>query len=194
MARQADTVISCAPTSIDNLLRDDISTKTALHINVRPPSPLAYHHNTNIFMFKPAKPGKLRPRQRTQEWVATQPSENRNGVGWLEPASPIWQDNDERGGRIEHISPETNNRRPLNVHQNIFRYLHQTVRAQIKSPYELASLITNQYANVFADHDVPAEYQFFDFFERSIGNVVCIPPRQYACQSHTQSSADKRTV
>ena len=190
MACRADTVISCAPTSIDNLLRDDISTKTALHINVRPPSPLAplpplpplpplsYHHNANIFTLKARKPSKSQPRQRTQEWVATQPTVNRNSVRWPGLAPVTWQGNDERGGQNERISPETHNRRPLNVHQNIFRYLHQTVRAQIKSPYELASLIMNQYANVFADHDVPAEYQFFDFFERSIGNVVCVLPLQ----------------
>jgi hypothetical protein len=64
------------------------------------------------------------------------------------------------------------NHRPLNVQHNISLYLRRATRAQIKSPYELASLIVNHCANVFADHDVPADYQFFDFFERSIGRVV----------------------
>jgi len=61
---------------------------------------------------------------------------------------------------------------PLNVHQMILKHLKISARAPITTVYELANLITNSCANIFDQHQVPDEFQFLDFFERSIGNVV----------------------
>ncbi|KAE9366832.1 hypothetical protein N431DRAFT_384803 [Stipitochalara longipes BDJ] len=61
---------------------------------------------------------------------------------------------------------------PLNVHQTILKHLQGTTRAPITSAYELAKLITNSCTDVFDQYRIPPEYQFFDFFERSIGNLI----------------------
>jgi hypothetical protein len=97
------------------------------------------------------------------------------GAGRSQGASQIPPGDDEHNGQDDDILKT--NHEPLNVQHNIFNYLRRTNRAQIKSPYEVASLIVNHCTNVFADHDVPAEYQFFDFFERSIGGVVSTPAK-----------------
>jgi hypothetical protein len=44
---------------------------------------------------------------------------------------------------------------PLDVHQTILRYLKSSVRAPIRTVYELANLITNSCANVFDQYSVP---------------------------------------
>jgi len=61
---------------------------------------------------------------------------------------------------------------PLDVQQTILRYLKSSARAPITTTYELANLITNSCANVFDQYSVPDAFQFLDFFERSIGNIV----------------------
>ena len=61
---------------------------------------------------------------------------------------------------------------PLNVHQTILKHLQGTARAPVTSAYEMAKLITNTCTDVFDQYRIPPEYQFFDFFERSIGNLV----------------------
>ena len=62
---------------------------------------------------------------------------------------------------------------PLDVHQTILRYLKGPARAPITTIYDLANLISNSCANVFDQYSVPDAFQFLDFFERSIGNIVC---------------------
>ncbi|TVY16365.1 Ankyrin repeat domain-containing protein [Lachnellula arida] len=61
---------------------------------------------------------------------------------------------------------------PLDVHQTILRYLKLSARAPITTIYELANLIINSCANVFDQYSVPDAFQFLDFFERSIGNII----------------------
>ncbi|EPE36603.1 Ankyrin repeat-containing protein [Glarea lozoyensis ATCC 20868] len=61
---------------------------------------------------------------------------------------------------------------PLNVHQMVMKHLQGSARAPIKSVYELASLISDSCANVFDQYRVDKDYQFFDFFEHSIGAVI----------------------
>jgi hypothetical protein len=61
---------------------------------------------------------------------------------------------------------------PLDVHQTILRYLKGSARAPITTIYDLANLITHSCANVFDQYSVPDAFQFLDFFERSIGNIV----------------------
>lgn len=58
------------------------------------------------------------------------------------------------------------------LQQTILRYLKSSARAPIMTIYELANLITNSCANVFDQYSVPDAFQFLDFFERSIGNIV----------------------
>lgn len=61
---------------------------------------------------------------------------------------------------------------PLNVHQIILKHLQGKVRAPITSVYELANLITDTCVNLFDPYRASDDFQFFDFFERSIGDVV----------------------
>ncbi|GAW20882.1 hypothetical protein ANO14919_103950 [Xylariales sp. No.14919] len=68
--------------------------------------------------------------------------------------------------KSKHDTSKTGHQ-PFSVQHSIFQYLRRMARPQIRSPYELASLITNHCANVFAEHDIPAEYQLLDIFERS---------------------------
>jgi hypothetical protein len=61
---------------------------------------------------------------------------------------------------------------PLNVQQTILKHLQGTTRAPLTSAYDLANLVTNSCADVFDQFKTPPEFQFFDFFERSIGALV----------------------
>jgi hypothetical protein len=61
---------------------------------------------------------------------------------------------------------------PLNVQQTILKHLQGTMRAPLTSAYDLANLVTNSCADVFDQFKTPSEFQFFDFFERSIGALV----------------------
>ncbi|KAF7502109.1 hypothetical protein GJ744_007110 [Endocarpon pusillum] len=63
-------------------------------------------------------------------------------------------------------------RDPLNVHQMILKHLQGSARAPITSVYDLANLVTDTCVNVFDQYEVPDEFQFFDFFEHSVGVVV----------------------
>lgn len=61
---------------------------------------------------------------------------------------------------------------PLNVHQMILKHLQGSARAPITSVYDLANLVTDACVNVFDQYEVPDEFEFFDFFEHSVGVVV----------------------
>jgi hypothetical protein len=61
---------------------------------------------------------------------------------------------------------------PLNVHQKIVKSLRDSGRNPITSVHHLANLITTCCVNVFDQHQIPEEFQFFEFFDRSIGIVV----------------------
>ncbi|KAI9640932.1 hypothetical protein NHQ30_010773 [Ciborinia camelliae] len=61
---------------------------------------------------------------------------------------------------------------PLNVHQKALKYLQGTTRRPITSAYDVARLVVDSCINLFDQYQVPDEFQFFDFFERSIGAVV----------------------
>ncbi|KAF7939003.1 uncharacterized protein EAE98_001339 [Botrytis deweyae] len=61
---------------------------------------------------------------------------------------------------------------PLNVHQKVLKYLQSSTRPPIVSPYDVANLVVDMCVNLFDQYQVPEEFQFFDFFERSIGVVI----------------------
>lgn len=62
--------------------------------------------------------------------------------------------------------------RLVDVHHMILEYLKGSARAPVTSVYDLAKVITNTCANVFDQYTIPDTLQFFEFFERSIGNIV----------------------
>lgn len=66
----------------------------------------------------------------------------------------------------------------LNVHETILKYLRGSARAPIVSAHDLAALITRTCTDAFNQYTVPLDFQFFDFFERSIGAVVSIKMRK----------------
>ncbi|KAG9248494.1 hypothetical protein BJ878DRAFT_27946 [Calycina marina] len=61
---------------------------------------------------------------------------------------------------------------PLNVHQMVLKHLQGSARAPIASVKDLQNLIIDSVVNVFDQYQVPDEFQFFEFFERSIGAVI----------------------
>ncbi|PGH07632.1 hypothetical protein GX51_01641 [Blastomyces parvus] len=63
-------------------------------------------------------------------------------------------------------------RDPLNVHQMILSHIGLKTRDPLTSAQDLAQLITSFCTGLFDQYRVPDEYQFFDFFERSIGAVI----------------------
>ncbi|KAI0448320.1 hypothetical protein F5B21DRAFT_149359 [Xylaria acuta] len=112
-----------------------------------------------------------RPKHRTRQWVHLLPFATPTESGRTPRENRVWPGDEEERDRQNEYDSFKINHRPLNIQHNISRYLRRATRAQIKSPHELANIIVNHCASVFADHDIPAEYQFFDFFERSIGRV-----------------------
>jgi hypothetical protein len=63
---------------------------------------------------------------------------------------------------------------PLDVRQAILKYLNKQDRDAITSVHQMAEVIIGSCANLFNTHQVSNEFQFLDFFERSIGTVVCL--------------------
>lgn len=65
---------------------------------------------------------------------------------------------------------------PLDVYQMILKILQRSDDRgdPISSVHDLANLITNSCLDVFDTYKVPSEFQFFDFFERSIRAAVSI--------------------
>lgn len=64
---------------------------------------------------------------------------------------------------------------PMSISQNIFFYLSRgSSRKPIGSVYKLASLITSHCVDVFDTNQIPEDFQFFEFFEQSINDVVRI--------------------
>ncbi|EGE77142.1 hypothetical protein BDDG_00079 [Blastomyces dermatitidis ATCC 18188] len=63
-------------------------------------------------------------------------------------------------------------RDPLNVHQMILSHIGLKTRDPLTSAQDLAQLIASFCIGLFDQYSVPDEYQFFDFFERSLGAVI----------------------
>ncbi|KAI0592859.1 hypothetical protein F4775DRAFT_60436 [Biscogniauxia sp. FL1348] len=158
-----DTIITCAPASIDSQTGDAASTRLITPEASVIPEP----DGQRVQSKSKAQASWIRNRntKRTRHWVAElalsfqQPKPTRHG-------EPSWTGNVSDDTEDYNVDMKY---RPLNVQHNIFRYLRTPSRAPISSTHELASVITNHCADVFDHHDIPSDYQFFDFFERSIG-------------------------
>ncbi|CEJ82051.1 hypothetical protein VHEMI02142 [[Torrubiella] hemipterigena] len=61
---------------------------------------------------------------------------------------------------------------PMDVLQTMLKYLTKTRRPPIKSVHSLATTLVSQCVDLFDHHRLPADLQFFDFFERSIAQIV----------------------
>ncbi|KAH9906808.1 hypothetical protein F4778DRAFT_723465 [Xylariomycetidae sp. FL2044] len=165
-----DTVISCAPVDFDSPIGDSAWRMADPH----QPSPqpgVAQENTGSLAANVPRAWGRSKARKRTQR-----PAMFDFPFGHPEHSQPHRHPFNEGGEEDSHLWIENfaseMKFRPLNVHHNILRYLRTTHRPQISSPYQLASVIANLSANVFDDHKIPPEFQFFDFFERSISKVT----------------------
>lgn len=76
------------------------------------------------------------------------------------------------GRRQAYARPGINQDDPLSVPQRVTRHLLKQGRGVLGSVHDLAGLITTCCVDVFDPHQIPDEFLFFDFFERSIGIVV----------------------
>ncbi|KAH6955850.1 hypothetical protein BKA56DRAFT_231914 [Ilyonectria sp. MPI-CAGE-AT-0026] len=61
---------------------------------------------------------------------------------------------------------------PLNIYQAIAEYMSKIRRDSIQNVEDLCRIITSSCLNAFDPHRVPEEFHFFDFMERSIGDVI----------------------
>lgn len=61
---------------------------------------------------------------------------------------------------------------PLNIYQAITEYMSKIRRDSIRNVEDLCRIITSSCLNAFDPYRVPEEFHFFDFMERSIGDVV----------------------
>lgn len=115
---------------------------------------------------KKPKPGIIRKdtHVRTQRWRESVVSEERyyRSAGGSSGQSSY----------IERRRLALLKRDPLNVHQMILSHIGLKTRDPLTSAHDLAHLITSFCVGLFDQYRVPDEYQFFDFFERSIGAVV----------------------
>ncbi|EGC42775.1 ankyrin repeat protein [Histoplasma capsulatum var. duboisii H88] len=100
---------------------------------------------------------------RTERWRASVINEERHHRS---PASS------NGGSSIEKKRLALLKRDPLNVHQMILSHIGLKTRDPLRSAHDLAQLITGFCICLFDEYRVPDEYQFFDFFERSIGAVI----------------------
>lgn len=60
----------------------------------------------------------------------------------------------------------------MNIQQKVLNYLSKGDRYAIESPAQLAKIIIDFCTSVFDQDKVSAEFQFFDFFEHSVDEVV----------------------
>ncbi|KAL2063543.1 hypothetical protein VTL71DRAFT_5348 [Oculimacula yallundae] len=80
----------------------------------------------------------------------------------------------------------------MDVLQRILTYLKGSARAPITSVYGLADLIANSCASVFDQYSVSGAFQFLEFFERSIGNII---DKESRClQKFTDSLNDENVI
>jgi hypothetical protein len=161
------------------------------HAKQTPPPHLAAVHNSdgarviiNLGDVKSKSRVRSDPSKGVLAWVAGGSSKNKKGKAhgkdfvhhFFAPGAPEGNKSSRPTSSIER---EEKRRRqtflqqdPLNVHQTILKNLQGSARAPITSVYDLAKLITSSCVDVFDQYRIPPDFQFFDFFERSIGAVV----------------------
>ncbi|KAK4446784.1 hypothetical protein QBC34DRAFT_356004 [Podospora aff. communis PSN243] len=105
-------------------------------------------------------------------------------------------------GRHRGPSSSGNQRRPsisskfdgdlLDIHKRLLAHLSSSRRAPVTSVFQLAHTITTFCIDTFDPHRVPEDYQFLDFFERSIGNVrdECARQLQRFCPTGASPGKD----
>ncbi|OAX78170.1 hypothetical protein ACJ72_07526 [Emergomyces africanus] len=116
---------------------------------------------------KKPKPGLVRrdTHARTQRWRESVVDEERYYLRYAGGSSG-------NSSYVERRRRALLKRDPLNVHQMILSHIGLKTRDPLTSAHDLAHLITSFCIDLFDKYRVPDEYQFFDFFERSIGAVI----------------------
>jgi hypothetical protein len=74
------------------------------------------------------------------------------------------------------VWPELRPGDPLNVAQNVTRYLSKTSRSAVVSVHDLASVIATCCVDAFDPSTTPEAYLFFDIFEQSLVKVARLCP------------------
>ncbi|KAK7974381.1 hypothetical protein PG989_016229 [Apiospora arundinis] len=147
-----DTLITCASNGLEGLVNAGEAGRTTA--NERNPAP-AYHINP-LFPFR--QPQRQKAKKRTRQWAVEL------AQGWYSmeqfPANIASEWHNYNVPSLDGYA--------LNVHRKIIKHLNLPNRAPIKSAYELAILAANYCTAVFDPNQTPEQFQFFDFFERSI--------------------------
>ncbi|EEH19036.2 hypothetical protein PABG_01355 [Paracoccidioides brasiliensis Pb03] len=186
-----DTVISCFPQRWDVWSAQQppiIEDETVPPVDLKgpeppPPAPVASHEPFSHGKWKDksknesgrvlgwmagkkAKAGNIRKDSqiRTQKW--------RESLVVEEPWYRYAGSGSSRSSTIERRRLALLKRDPLNVHQMILSHIGLKARDPLTTAHDLAHLITEFCIGLFDQYRVPDEYQFFDFFERSIGAVI----------------------
>jgi hypothetical protein len=79
----------------------------------------------------------------------------------------------QRTAEVDNAQAATNTEyRRFSVRQKVLTYLERAARQPIESAFQLAVIITRLSTTIFDQYEMPAELQFFEFFEQSINAVV----------------------
>jgi hypothetical protein len=68
--------------------------------------------------------------------------------------------------------PKLNPYDPLNITERVSQHLYKSNRGAIRSVHDLGAIIASCCVDIFDSRQAPEDYQFFDFFERSINKAV----------------------
>ncbi|KAI1409325.1 hypothetical protein F5Y13DRAFT_92301 [Hypoxylon sp. FL1857] len=98
-------------------------------------------------------------------WIGSQSQRTDNNPTHIAPTQG-------QGSEYGREIPPLLENNPLDIYRSVLKHLHTTKRSPITSACTLASLITKACVDVFDPHSVPSEFQFFDFFETSLGIVA----------------------
>ena len=137
--------------------------------------------NINIRNAKHKSRVKSEPSKGLLAWMAGSSAKRRKGKTYGKDvfAYPFVREKSDNRRPSSSIEREEKTRRqaflqqdPLNIHQTILKNLQGSTRAPVTSVYDLAKLVTNSCVEAFDQYKIPPDFQFFDFFERSIGAVV----------------------
>lgn len=146
-----DTIVTCSPLQWDSWVPRGVTPRfTPMHLHKSPFFKWPRGHSALPRKYPRMHPALSKKRSKSQHRAGRAQTHH--------PEADLW--------------PELNQDDPLGVPQRVARYLSKQGRGALGSVHELASLITTCCVDMFDPHQVPDEFLFFDFFERSISRVV----------------------
>ncbi|KAK8004980.1 hypothetical protein PG990_011017 [Apiospora arundinis] len=153
-----DTLITCASNGLGPLANANESRPATAP--GPPQAPVLYLNQ--LFPFRQQQQQRHKSKKRVRQWAANLDQ------GWY--SMDQFETNITTDWHKYNVP--TLEEQAMNIHGKIIKHLNLPSRAPIKSAYELAILTANYCAAVFDPNQTPEQFQFFDFFERTITRAV----------------------